>query len=452
MSQKNVYIYTMGCQMNVYDSEQMFRILLPLGYQETSHLSKADLIIVNTCSIRDKAEQKAYSFLGRLVHYKRKKSGLIIAVGGCVAQQKKHHLLERMPHVDLVFGTHTLHRLPEWIRNIEQKNRSHGVDVEMSDQIHEIQRCGIPFDPTHQKISAYVTIMRGCDNYCSYCIVPYVRGSEVSREPSYIIEEIRQLVSNGVREVTLLGQNVNSYGKKQGLCSFSELLALVNQIDGLCRIRFATSHPKDFSDDVIQAFRNNEKLCSHLHLPVQSGSNHVLSMMNRKYTREDYLKKIETLKQYCPDIACTTDIIVGFPGETVSDFKETLDLIQTVQFDGLFAFMYSDRPLAKSSSLNHKLSEEEKNDRLKELLEIQSHNTIKKNLDEVGKTVEILVEGKSKKNHIRENCEIVEWTGRSSSNKIVNFVKSSADHNIIGQQVNVMIQKACAHSLWGEVV
>ena len=292
-NKKFLYINTIGCQMNVYDSEQMVRRLLPLGYEISPSMEAADLIIVNTCAIREKAEQKAFSFLGRLTALKRKKPELIICVGGCVAQQEGRLILARVPNVDLVFGTHALNRLPEHILKISLK-RCRISDVEMTQEIMEFPPGSKP--AVEDDITRFVTIMRGCNNYCTYWVVPHVRGPEISRRPENVINEIRDLVEAGVKEVTLLGQNVNSYGIKEGLCSFPELLKLVNEIDGLFRIRFTTSHPKDLSEGLISAFAGLEKLCGHIHMPVQSGSNSVLERMNRKYTREHYIATIERLR------------------------------------------------------------------------------------------------------------------------------------------------------------
>ena len=278
MVSKSFYINTIGCQMNVYDSEQIGIRLLALGYQQTGSLEQADLIIVNTCTIRAKAEQKAFSFLGRLAGLKRKKPGLIIGIGGCVAQQEGKKILKRVPHIDLVFGTQAIDRLPNLIQKIKDK-RCRIVDVAMVDMPNIAD--SLLSSQSDTPVSRFVTIMRGCDNYCTYCVVPYVRGRETSRHPDRIVAEIKKLVKSGVKEVTLLGQNVNSYGRKEGLCSFPDLLAKVNSIEGLMRIRFTTSHPKDFNDDLIYAFKTNEKLCNHIHLPVQSGSNRVLKRMNR---------------------------------------------------------------------------------------------------------------------------------------------------------------------------
>lgn len=456
MKTKQLHINTIGCQMNVYDSEQIARGLKPLGYTMTPFPEKADLIIVNTCAIREKAEQKVFSFLGRLSGLKRKKPDLIIGVGGCVAQQEGAKILRRVPHLDLVFGTHAIGRLPGIIKTIASK-KCRIVDVEMSEKIQELDF----LNDNCQKgeVASFVTIMQGCDNYCTYCVVPYVRGRETSRDPDNIINEIKCLIKSGVREVTLLGQNVNSYGKKEGLCTFPELLALVNQIDGLLRIRFTTSHPKDLSPDLMLAFKNLEKMCRHIHLPIQSGSNRILKKMNRKYSRKIYLEKIDKLRNICPDIAITSDIIVGFPGETKADFEKTLELIKKVEFDGLFAFKYSDRPNAVAARFEDKISEKEKKQRLQQVLALQSHFTIQKNKALVESTQSILVEGLSKKQTRMGKHGMnldVQWTGRTSTNKIVNFSRGDdalfGDEIATGRMVTVKILKAHSHSLWGEPV
>ena len=384
MDIKHLYINTIGCQMNVYDSERMAALMAPAGYVTTDSVRAADLIVVNTCTIREKAEQKAFSFLGRLADLKRKNPGLIIAVGGCMAQQEGKAILRRVPFADIVFGTHALGRLPRMVERVTAR-RCRIVDVEMTDGIDEFD---LPDDYLRSgEVSRFVTIMQGCDNFCTYCVVPYVRGREASRKPESILEEIRALVRSGVREVTLLGQNVNSYGQKENLCSFPELLERISAVEGLSRIRFTTSHPKDLSPGLIDAFRNLDKLCHHIHLPVQSGSDRVLKRMNRKYTRELYLGKIDRLRQACPDIAITSDMIVGFPGETQADFEQTLDLMRTVAYDGLFAFKYSDRPNAPAARFADKVPEPEQNDRLQALLDLQEQYTLRRNQALVGTTV-----------------------------------------------------------------
>ncbi len=456
MIEKYLYINTIGCQMNVYDSERIAQVLKTLQYKLTSSVEKADLIIVNTCAIREKAEQKVFSFLGRLSGMKKGKPGLIIGVGGCVAQQDGEKVLARMPFVDIVFGTHAIARLPEMIKKVES-GKSRVVNVDMAPEIYEFQ----PVEETKNSgsTSRFVTIMQGCDNYCTYCVVPYVRGREMSRLPADIIKEITGLAKSGVREITLLGQNVNSYGKKEGLCSFPEMLESINEINSIQRIRFTTSHPKDLSLDLIKSFKNLDKLCKHFHLPVQSGSDRILKKMNRKYTSKHYFEKISTLRDYCPEIAISSDFIVGFPGETESDFMETLEMIKTVGFDSLFAFKYSDRPNAPASRLLNKISDAEKKKRLKILLEFQKTITLEKNKSLIGSTQEVLVEGLSKKestaggNGIKKRIPL-QWTGRTSTNKIVNFTGyencGSHKEKITGKLIRVRIDRALSNSLQGK--
>ena len=453
MRPKYLYLHTMGCQMNVYDSEQIVMRLATLGYEQTESMARADVIIVNTCTVRAKAEQKTFSLLGRLGRMKRNKRRLIIGVGGCVAQQEGKKILERMPFVDLVFGTQAIDRLPRLIRQIETRP-CRIVDVGMNESQDISESLGGP--QAESQVSKFVTIMRGCDNYCAYCVVPFVRGRESSRSPESIIREIRALVDRGVKEVTLLGQNVNSYGKKQHLCSFAELLSKINEIEGLLRIRFTTSHPKDLSSDLIVAFNRLDKLCSHIHLPVQSGSNRILKRMNRKYTLEQYLDKVAKLRDTCPQIAITSDMIVGFPGETDGDFEQTLELVKTVEYDGLFAFQYSERPYAPAAKLPDKISESVKSKRLQILLDLQQQYTKEKNQALVGSTQIILTDGLSKK-QVSEptdtDSQTLQWTGRTFTNKIVNFSLDETpicNENLTGRLIDVRIERALSHSLFGK--
>ncbi len=452
MGKKYLYINTMGCQMNVYDSEQMANRLEDLGYILTPSAEKADLILVNTCSIREKAENKTYSFLGRLARLKEKKKNLIIGVGGCLAQQEGEKMIEKAPYLDLVFGTQRLSRLAEHVNRIS-KNRCKIVDVEMPNVIDETSEA-LKKSTSYEdgRVTSFVTIMQGCDNFCTYCVVPYVRGREVSRHPENIISEIEELVHNGVKEVTLLGQNVNSYGKKEGLCSYSDLLKKINDIKGLYRIRFTTSHPKDLSSDLINAFRYLPKLANHIHLPVQSGSNKILNLMNRKYTREEYFEKVDKLKSVCSDISFSSDIIVGFPGETISDFNDTIDLVKKVEFDSIFAFKYSDRPNALSVNLPDKIPDKEKGERLKILLDIQTDITTKRNEELIGKIVEVLVEGFSKRKSTNDSADnSIQWTGRTSTNKIVHFAVLDNNESFKGKLVKIIIDRAYTHSLFGKI-
>ena len=440
MREKRIHIITMGCQMNVYDSEQMLRILAPLDFRATSRLEQADLIILNTCSIREKAEHKVYSLLGRLSPMKEKRPGLIIGVAGCVAQQEGERLVERAPCVDMVFGTFALGRLTLMVQQV-QRQGGPVVDIDSRG----------PSDPLCVKepilepgrSTAFVTIMQGCDNFCTYCVVPYVRGREVSRDPEDILDEIRLLVNGGVREVTLIGQNVNAYGKKNGnACSFSELLEKVNEIDGLYRIRFTTSHPKDLSDDLIRTFGALDKLAPHIHLPVQSGSDRVLKRMNRGYTRAFYLDKVAKLRTISPEIAISSDMIVGFPGEQDADFQDTVDLVREVGFDSLFMFKYSDRPNAPAARFPDKVPGTVGAERLTLLIDVQKKYTLKKNRALIGTTQEILVEGSSKKSP-------QQLTGRTACNRVVNIDSGAGGKARVGQILPVSIAEAYSHSLLG---
>ena len=453
MGTKNLFIQTIGCQMNVVDSGRIEQQLAPLHYAITEEAADADLVVVNTCAIREKAEQKVFSFLGRMAGLKRKRPELIIAVGGCVAQQLGERIWKRAPHVDVVFGTHAIGRLGPIIAKVETE-RCRWVDVALSSGMDAFE--APKAIPGNGSVTRFVTIMQGCDNYCTYCVVPYVRGREASRPPESIIEEIEGLVAGGVREVTLLGQNVNSYGRKEGHCSFPQLLAKVNTVDGLMRIRFTTSHPKDLSTELCRSFRDLDRLCKHIHLPVQSGSNRVLKRMNRKYTREQYCEKIEQLRAHCPEIAISSDFIAGFPGETDADFEQTLDLIRTVRFDGLFAFQYSDRPNARATQFGDKIDEEEKRRRLQAVLRLQEQITLEKHRALVGSTQEVLVEGLSERPAVGGSSGEAldgQWTGRTTTNRIVHFEQlahESASNGVFtGKLVRVTIQKAHAHSLWG---
>ncbi len=454
MDTRYLYINTIGCQMNVYDSERIEAALLTDGHALTESPDLADIVIVNTCSIREKAEQKAFSFIGRLPGLKRTKPGLIIAVGGCVAQQEGQLILERFPFVDLVFGTHAIGRVPALIERI-RRGGARLVDIDFESGISEPEKHHLP--QARKSLSKFVTIMRGCENFCTYCVVPFVRGREVSRDPKAIIAEIRTLVDNGVREVTLLGQNVNSYGKKERHCSFAELLAMVDRINGLLRIRFTTSHPKDLSTELIHAFGALNKLCHHIHLPVQSGSDRVLRRMNRKYSIANYLKQIDHLRVTCPDIGISTDFIVGFPGESKEDFEKTLRLVRRVEFDSLFAFKYSDRPNVPAAGFDDKLAENVKAERLKQLLELQEDSARKKNSTLIGTCQEVLVEGLSKKKVSDAPGEFgaaTQWSGRTGTNKIVNFEWDDASggfEELTGKVVEIEITKVHANSLHGRI-
>ncbi len=449
----------MGCQMNVYDSSKMAAMLTDMGYRPSVSFNNAAVVIINTCTIREKARQKAASFLGRLAVRKKKHPEMIVAVGGCVAQHEGKSLLAQFPFVDIVFGTGAIARLPELIRTVQQEE-IRLVDIELTGKV---SAGNIEILPQLAGVSEFVSIIRGCDNFCTYCVVPYVRGREASRSPDNVIREVRGLVAAGAREVTLLGQNVNSYGKKEGFCTFADLLARVNDIDGLERIRFATSHPKDLSPELARSFGVLDKLCNHFHLPVQSGSSPVLKRMNRKYTREDYIEKIDWLRKARGDIAVSTDIIVGFPGESPDDFEQTVSLLRLIEFDSIFAFMYSDREVAPASTFPGKISEDEKKQRLKTVLEIQTAISEKKNKAYAGTTVPVLVEGLSKSSETANKSAVQpatssknQWSGRTTSNKVVNFTIDQALSDVeavsSGSVVQVRIENGFAHSLNGTAV
>jgi tRNA-2-methylthio-N6-dimethylallyladenosine synthase len=436
---KYLYIQTFGCQMNIHDSEQMAELLKGEKYQQTDDIKKADLVIVNTCSIREKAEQKAYSQIGRLRSLKKTRPHVKIAVGGCLAQQWKRDLLDKVPYVDIVFGTHNIHRLPELIRDVE---RNRMARVETSFEL-ETKSLGVLTLPENGNVTAFVTVMQGCDNYCAFCVVPYLRGREESRKAADIIEEVKALVDHGVKEITLLGQNVNSYGKSFGNgYGLSKLIKDIGIIDGIKRIRFTTSQPRDLTDDIIHCFRDVDVLCEHLHLPVQSGSDRILEKMNRHYSRRDYLEKISKLREVCPRISITSDVIVGFPGEKEEDFIRTMDLMEDVRFDQLFSFKYSDRPGTRASLMVDKVDEDTKRERLLRLQALQKRITLEKNKVLEGATEQVLVEGRS-----RNSGE--DAMGRTSSNRIVNF-RGGPEWK--GRMASVRITRAYPHSLRGELM
>jgi tRNA-2-methylthio-N6-dimethylallyladenosine synthase len=439
LEKKNLFIYTFGCQMNVHDSEKIAALMEDSGYASVDDVGKADLIIINTCSIREKAAQKVYSQLGRLRKFKERKPKLIIGVGGCLAQQWGSKFLERIPYLDLVFGTHNIHSLPDLITTIENTGRP----VVRIDFQEAVKSLGIVVPPDIGKVTSYVTIMQGCNNFCSYCVVPHLRGREESRSLSDIVKEVRVLAGRGIKEVTLLGQNVNSYGKTIGDGhDFADLLHKIGLIGGIERIRFTTSHPKDLSDRLVRCFSEVDKLCEHIHLPVQTGSDRVLEMMNRCYTRTDYLDRVYKLRAICPGISITSDIIVGFPGETDRDFQATIDMMGKIRFDNLFSFKYSQREGTAAVRLGDKVSESVKSDRLKIVQALQEKYTLERNKAMVGNAEKILVEEMSKNS--KEDV-----TGRTRTNKIVNF---GGSRELIGKTVSVLINDAYQHSLRGRLL
>ncbi len=439
MKNKLLYIQTFGCQMNVHDSEQMATLLVSEGYETTNDVKLADLILINSCSIREKAAQKVYSELGRIGLLKEHKPELIIGVGGCLAQHLGSKFHKIINHLDFVFGTHNIHRLPEMIDAVKNKREK----ITKIDFLQLPNSIGIYAPPAKGKLRAFVTIMQGCNNFCAYCVVPYLRGPEMSRPPGEIIEEIRKLADKGVKEVTLLGQNVNSYGKYlEKKVDFSTLLRRINEINGIERIRFTTSHPRDLSDELINCFAEVEKLCEHIHLPVQSGSNRILALMNRGYSVESYMEKVYRLRHVCPQINISSDIIVGFPGETENDYQETIDMVEKIRFDSTFSFKYSERKGTAAQKLAGKIEEGAKLRRLKFLQELQDRQTLEKNIQLEGSVQEVLIEGTSKNS---EN----DLTGRTSSWKIVNF---KGEMEMIGKIMNVKICRAYLHSLRGKLI
>jgi tRNA-2-methylthio-N6-dimethylallyladenosine synthase len=438
---KKLYIQTYGCQMNQYDSERIAQVMSRAGYVLTERVDAADLILLNSCSVRDKAEQKVYSALGAWKEFKDCREGVIMGVGGCVAQQEGKNLLKRVPHLDLVFGTHNIHKLPQMIEQV-QASRARPVEISfyrdpsyMEDADARTQVNGV---------KAFVTIMQGCNKVCSFCIVPHVRGREVSRPSVNIIAEIESLVAQGVIEVLLLGQNVNSYGKlTPGELSFAELLGRVDSIEGLRRIRFTTSHPQDLSPELTEAFATLANLCEHLHLPVQSGSDTVLGRMRRGYTRQEYLARIQRLRERCPEVALSTDIIVGFPGETDTEFDCTLELLEQVEYDEIFSFMYSPRPQTVSTKIyQDDIPENVKKDRLTRVQKLQRGISLKNNRRRIGDLEEILVEAPSK----LKNGQIM---GRTRNNRIVNV---TGPENLLDQLIPIQITGATANSLLGEIL
>jgi tRNA-2-methylthio-N6-dimethylallyladenosine synthase len=437
---KGLFVRTFGCQMNHYDSERLAELLRGYGYQSVAEEGQADLVVINTCSVREKAEQKAFSYLGRLKAVKRRRPGLVIAMAGCVAQQSGDELLRRVPHLDVVAGTHGLAQVPHMLARLEATGeRQCGVDFtyDFGDAPDGTRK------PESSTVSAYVTIMRGCDNYCAYCIVPWVRGRECSRPVAEIVGEVESLVASGTKEVVLLGQNVNSYGKGlPGSPDFAQLLKEVGKVPGVRRIRFTTSHPKDLSPALMGCLAEIGPLCPHIHLPVQSGSDRILARMRRGYTSEHFLALVDELRRVCHDMAVSSDVIVGFPGETEADFGETLTLLEAARFDSLFSFMYSDRPKTPARRLGGKVPEEVKLERLQRLQRLQGGITLERNECQVGTVTPVLVEGPSPAGD-------GQWSGRSPQNRVVNFPGSP---DLVGREVPVLIRAACAHSLQGVVV
>lgn len=436
----NYYIETWGCQMNEEDSEKLSGMLIPMGYKKTVDKETADVIIFNTCCVRENAEQKVDGNIGALKNMKKEKPNLIIAVMGCMMQQEgmAKHIITKFPFVDIIIGTHNEYRFPEYLKRIQGGESS---IVEIWDKEENIIE-GIPID-RESKIKGFVTIMYGCNNFCTYCIVPYVRGRERSRAPEDIISEIKIMIAEGYKEITLLGQNVNSYGK--GLIpeiNFAGLLRRINSIENLERIRFMTSHPKDLSIEVIEVISESDKICEQVHLPVQSGSTNLLKKMNRHYDREQYLELVKNIRNIVPNVALSTDIIVGFPGETEEDFAETLSLMEEVKFDLAFMYLYSKRKGTPADEMLDQIPEKIKHERFNRLIEVVNRTAKEKNSEYVGKIVEVLVEGYSKNDDSK-------LSGRTRTGKLVNF---EGNYKAIGELVSVQITNARSFSLNGEEI
>jgi tRNA-2-methylthio-N6-dimethylallyladenosine synthase len=432
------HIYTYGCQMNVRDSEVIGGLLEDNGYEQASTPESADLILFNTCSVRHSAENKIYGKLGEINLLKRNNPELIVALGGCMAQLPDCRQKLKKIGVDVLFGTHNLHEVPFLV----SKSRETGEKVW---QVRDEEGREIEEFPANRKtgLSAFVNIMYGCNNFCSYCIVPYTRGRERSRKPEDIINEIQHLAEQGCREVTLLGQNVNSYGKTINQdTDFADLLGMVNGIDGIERIRFTTSHPKDMSDRLIETIAVYPKVCEHVHVPLQAGSNRILQKMNRKYTREHYLELVGKMRDRIPGIAITSDLIVGFPGESEEDFKDTLDMVNRVRFDAAFTFLYSPRQGTRAAELTDQIPIEIKKLRLNELMKVQYQIAKEINSSLEGSVQEVFVEGPSKTNAEK-------LMARTRTNRIVII---SAAKDLIGQIINVRITEGKTFSLVGDVV
>ena len=432
----NYYILTMGCQLNENDSEKLCGMLEEMGYNKCEDMKQADLVLFNTCCVRENAEDKLFGKIGEVKKIKEDK-GVILAIGGCMMQEE--HIVEKLnksyPFYDIIFGTHTLHKFPEDLYNAICENKKIEDVINIDGEIYE----GLPIK-REDNIKASVTIMYGCNNFCTYCIVPYVRGRERSRKPEDILNEIRNLAEKGYKEITLLGQNVNSYKGREDY-GFDKLLEDVCKIDGIEIVRFVSPHPKDFTDDVIDVIAKNKKISRVLHLPLQSGSSNVLKAMNRKYTKEQYLELVKKIKTKIPDVVFSTDIIVGFPEETEEDFEDTLDVVRKVNFEQIFMFIYSRRVGTSSSQMENQIPEEIKHKRFDKLKELVEKQTIENNEKYIGTIQKILVEGESKNNNKM-------LTGRTSTNKVVVF---EGNKELINNVINIKIVENCLWYLKGKI-
>jgi tRNA-2-methylthio-N6-dimethylallyladenosine synthase len=435
---KKFYLETFGCQMNVHDSEKVIGTLLSEGYRQVQTVEEADLVLYNTCSIRDKAEQKVFH---RLADYKKyQKEGKVFGVLGCVAQQEGEKIFERAPHVSMVCGSASYRNLPQMLVQIEAGNRHvTGLDDRQTDECFETE-----FTSRTNPHRGYITIIEGCDKFCAYCVVPFTRGKERSRTSDSVLAEARQMADLGYSEIQLLGQNVNSYKDSAGKKSFAELLAAVGEVPGIKRVRFTTSHPRDFGKDIVDAIEASPALCDHVHLPVQSGSTRVLDAMQRLYTREQYLERIAWIKAAKREISLTTDMIVGFPGETEAEFQQTLSLLEAVEYDSVFSFKYSPRPNTPALQLEDAIPDEEKARRLAVLMEKQRDIQKRLNHRHLGQVSDVMVEGR---NDARQ-----QWIGRTSQNKTLNFTAPDNVAPVLGSYVSVRVTASFPNSLVGELV
>ncbi|WP_457639691.1 tRNA (N6-isopentenyl adenosine(37)-C2)-methylthiotransferase MiaB [Persephonella sp.] len=433
---KKYYIRTFGCQMNVNDSQKMAGILKNLGYEPARDWEEADLILVNTCSVREKPDQKVLSALGEFKKVKNKNPDAIIGVCGCLAQRAGYEILQKAPFIDMVFGTTNIHHLPQLLKEAEAGNKAVEIIEDIDENETELDKYPTVRD---NKYTAYVTVIRGCDKKCTYCIVPYTRGKERSRRIGEIIQEVQWLVEDGVKEIHLIGQNVTAYGKDLGDVKFHELLYAVADVEGVERIRFTTGHPRDLDEETIRAMAEIPQVCEYLHLPIQAGSDRILKAMDRGYTQKEYLEKIELLKKYIPDIALSTDIIVGFPGETYEDYLETIKVLKEVEYDQVFAFKYSPRPGTPAAQMPQTEGPEKISRWLSDLINMQKEITFKKNREYENKVVEVLVEEEKDG----------KYTGRTRTNKLVHI---EGGNNLLGEIVKIKIRKANRFSLEGEML
>ena len=438
LQKKRAFIGVYGCQMNISDAERMEGQLATLGYERTEDMARADLILLNTCCVRETAEDKGYGKIGEIKHIKRANPALIFGITGCMAQKEGEALIRRAPHIDFVLGTNKVHELKATVRRLESARRGPVVDVLLGDApLPE----NVPIERTG-RLSAWVPIMYGCNNFCTYCIVPYVRGREHSRRPEDVVREVGEAAAQGFKEITLLGQNVNSYGKDHKLASFAELLLMVDAVKGVERVRYMTSHPKDLSDAVIDAVRQGRHICPHFHLPVQHGSDRILRAMNRVYRKDAYRSLVERIRAAVPDASLTTDLIVGFPGETEEDFGELLDFLREIRYDAAYTFLYSKRSGTPAATMEAQVEDSVKKERLHRLMEVQNEISLEKNAALKGTVQEVLAEGPS-----RTDEDV--WTGRTGTNKIVLWRKKGQETE--GDIVRVRITQPQTWVLKGEL-